>query len=459
MLHALLRTLLGSVEVLRAALTAPGFEKALVVFAGWVMSSGPHAITTALINTDVARRRHHEAFHRFFSRGTWSPDRVGELLFQQILRLVPDGAAVHAVLDDTLAPKKGPHVFGLGSHIDAVRSTKKFRVFSFGHVWVVLAIVVQVPFSKRRWALPVLFRLYRNEKECLAKKHPYRKKTELARDLVDVLAAWAGERRIHLAADSAYCNDTLTRGLSSTVVLFGSMRPDAVLTAVPTAQERRKTGRRRVRGKLLPKPEKLARNDRVPWLSCKAFLYGKLQSVQYKTIDAQWYRACGSRLVRIVIVRVDTGKIGIRVFFCTDPTKTVVEILETYGERWAIEICFRDLKQLLGFADSPARKRAAVERTAPFVGFIYTILVLWFAQHAWNTPAAMPPIRPWYRHRKGASFADILRCAQRVLVHLDVLDPASSLANLRERSSSAHGSAPRRGKHVVPLPTDARIAA
>mgnify|MGYP001766581075 CR=1 FL=1 len=210
------------------------------------------------------------------------------------------------------------------------------------------------------------------------------------------------------------------------------MRPDAVLTALPTARERQRTGRRRVRGKLLPKPETLARDQRVPWKRCFAFLYGKLRSVQFKTIDAQWYRACGTRLVRVVVVRVDSGKIGIRVFFCTDATKSIVEILETYGERWGIEICFRDLKQLLGFADSSARKRAAVERTAPFVGYIYTTLALWFAQHAWNTDSAAPPIRPWYPHKKGASFADVLRCAQRTLAPLDVLDPASSLANLRE---------------------------
>jgi hypothetical protein len=54
----------------------------------------------------------------------------------------------------------------------------------------------------------------------------------------------------------------------------------------------------------------------------------------------------------------------------------VRQILEGYASRWAIEVCFRDLKQLLGFADSSARKRAAVERVAPFVGFSYTVLTL-----------------------------------------------------------------------------------
>ena len=190
-----------------------------------------------------------------------------------------------------------------------------------------------------------------------------------------------------------------------------------------------------MRGRLLPKPEALARSKRHEWQSCKAEMYGKIWTVHFKTICAQWYRACGARLLRIVVVRVDHGSIALRVFFSTDPDLAVREILESYARRWTIEVCFRDLKQLLGFADSSARKRAAVERTAPFVGYIYTTLVIWFAERIHATELAVPPIRPWYMHKKGLCFADVLRAAQRALAHLDVLDPARSLDNLHELSS------------------------
>jgi len=173
----------------------------------------------------------------------------------------------------------------------------------------------------------VLFRLYRTVKSCERAGQPHRKKTQLARDLLDVLATWAGDQRVELAADSAYCNDTITRGLPANFVLFGAMRPDAVLTALPPARRR---------------------------------------------------------------------------------------------------------KQLLGFGDSSARKRAAVERTAPFVGFVYTTLVLWFSEGVHRTRIAAPPLRPWYRHKQGLCFADVLRPAQRALAPLDVLDPRRSLGNLRK---------------------------
>lgn len=81
------------------------------------------------------------------------------------------------------------------------------------------------------------------------------------------------------------------------------------------------------------------------------------------------------------------------------------------------------------------RVLGCLERTAPFVGLSYSVLILWFAQGAWLTSWAVPPLRPWYRHKRGHSFADILRAAQRAFVQVSVkvLDPHSEISNLRNR--------------------------
>ena len=336
--------------------------------------------------------------------------------------------AVRICVDDTLAPKKGPEVFGIGTHIDAVRSSKRQKIFCFGHCWVVLAVVVHVPFSKRAWALPMLLRLYRNKKACPVTE--YNKKTQLARQMIDVFVGWT-DRRIELTADCAYCNDTVTRGLSGRVVLFGAMRPDAVLTALPEdSLPGPEGGRPKKRGKSLPKPERIACDGRRHWKTCKVFLYGRERTVSYKTICGQWYRACGTRLLRIVIVATEKGTIPWRVFFCTDASLSVPEILAGYGSRWSIECFFRDGKQLLGFADSCARKKQAVLRVAPFVALLHSALVLWFMEGASQSPLAMPPVRPWYLHKRGLSFHDILRTARRTLAGVDVFDLINDIAYL-----------------------------
>ena len=428
-------------DVFGAALTRPSFANLLVVATGWVLMEAPtHTITEALLAAGVVGREHHEAFHRLFSRGTWDPDHVGYWLVQRLLAHAGPGS-VRVVLDDTVASKKGPHVFGLGTHVDAARSTKRYRIFTFGHCWVVLAVLLRVPFSSRAWALPVLFRLYRNTKECEKNGAAYAKKTELAREMLDVFCRWVPERRVEVTADSAYCNDTVMRALAERVVVIGAMRPDAVLTAAPPPHKG--VGRPRVRGDLLPKPEQLAKDAATPWETCEAFVYGRTIQMRYKTIVAQWYRACGTRLLRVVVVATEKGTVPYRVFFSTETALDARAIAETYASRWGIEVFFRDAKQLFGFADSPARKKAAVLRMAPFVGLLYSTLVLWFLDGAHTSPHAAPPVRPWYTHKSGTSFGDILRAARRVLRGADVLDPANHLKNLHNSRPAAKPPARR----------------
>src|SRR5207245_7954032 len=165
--------------------------------------------------------------------------------------------------------------------------------YSACHCWVVLSVLLPVPFSSHLWALPILFRLYRNKTECEKRGGAYRKKTELAREMLAVFASWTYYRRIELAADVAYCNDTVTRELPAAIVLLGAMRSDAVLTSSPPLHEYSpKGGRPRKRGQVLPKPDKLSRDQTQPWQSSEADLYGRCQRVRYKECLAQWYEAC-----------------------------------------------------------------------------------------------------------------------------------------------------------------------
>jgi hypothetical protein len=443
----LLLTFLAALEVLRPAFTAPAYRNMIVIAVGWIVAPG--AITYGLVATGLSGITHHERFHRFLSRGTWDPDALGRCIFLFILRHLPDHVPLPLVVDDTLAPKKGPKVFGISSHLDAVRSTRSYKVFCFGHCWVVLGFLVKVPFSQRAWALPLLFRLYRSKKSCTKKNLPYRKKTQLAREMLDIVIGWSGSRRIELMGDSAYCNSTVIGGLPPSAVLIGDMRPDAVLTTLPPGQsEPRKAGRRRKRGDPLPKPIAIAQDEQIPWKRAKVNLYGYVRTVEYKDIFAQWYRACETRLLHIVVVKVTTGTVGIRVFFSTDAGMSAAQILQSYALRWAIEVTFRDLKQLFGFADSSARKQAAVERTAPFLGLLFSILVIWYVHNVYRAPVAALPIRPWYTHKRGHSFADILRAARRVLSAADIADLVHDYGNL-QNPSRALIFQPAQARHLL----------
>jgi len=106
---------------------------------------------------------------------------------------------------------------------------------------------------------------------------------------------------------------------------------------------------------------------------------------------------------------------------------------------WWIEVFFREAKQLLGFADSQARKEAAVLRVAPLVGLLYSTLVIWFAEGVHQMTVATPPTRPWYPHKVGLCSADVLRAARRALDDVEVLVPCRDSGNLRKhRTTSRH---------------------
>ncbi len=411
------RILWGVLEVVRPAFSPASFSLLVLLFQGWVLTGGRHAITECLLAAGVAGRRDHTAFYRFFSRGTWDPDVVARLILKALLaRLAPE-ARVDLVIDDTLARHKGPHIFGLGCHLDAVRSSRKTKVFAFGHVWVVLALVVPVPFARRGFALPILFRLYRSEKQCLASGAVFRKKTELAREMLDLVVGWlappegVAARRVLLAIDSGYANATVLRDLPLSVEVLGAMRPDAALALA--------------KGVATLSPQSLAADATVPWARVTATLYGREQTVEYKTVQAPWARVCGALSLRIVVVRCAVGDLPLRVFFGTDAAREVVALLEGYAfTRWPIEVTFRDVKQWLGLAEAAVRQEASVRRVVPFVGMVYSLLGLWHLESPVASLALARTDRRWYRTKKTVAFFDILQAARKCLAHRDFRDLA-----------------------------------
>jgi len=236
--------------------------------------------------------------------------------------------------------------------------------------------------------------------------------------MLEIVVTWTESERctIQLAIDQGYANGTVLREVSERVVAVGAMRLDAALTDLPVPAQ----GTRRKKGDRRPSPAQVAQDPSVPWQHVTAHLYGQTETVAFKTFVAQWYRVTGPRLVRVVVVRCSRGLVPYRVFFGTDPSWTVLALLEAFAARWSIEVVFRDAKQLFGLADSPAWSEQAVRRVAPLVGLLLSALVVWFVD-VFDSPVATLPVRPWYTQKKDLCFADILRAARRTLEGVDVL--------------------------------------
>jgi len=411
--------------------TAPSFDSFVTLMSGWVLNLGRHTVTSTVRAAGAVGQKHICSFHRFFSRGRWDTDAIGLVLAGLVIGLLDGRAPIRLIVDDTLGRHTGKRIAGASMHRDPLLSTGTRALFHWGHVWVVVAIEVEL--FERRWALPVLCRLHRSQKRCAAEKRPHRKTTEQARELVGLLAGEYPDRHFQLLGDAAYTNSSLIKDRPPNVTLIGRGRLDAALYAPPPKRRRGQMGRPRVRGKQLPSPARQARSEKASWKRVRVEVYGKVATVSALVIDALWYRAAGSEVVRLVVVRGFPGHEKDDVFVCTDRKMSAKTIIETYSRRWSLEVTFHETKGKLGLEDPQNRTEHAVERTAPMALFAYSLVVLWYARAGHRTRFAKQPSVPWYTSKPAVTFSDMLATIRRASWSQGLLDPHTDAADLRKR--------------------------
>jgi DDE superfamily endonuclease len=417
---------------------------------GWVQCLERRTLTAVALASGAVGLRHISVFHRFFARAQWSLDAVGHVVFQQALRWLPADQPLYLLGDDTLARKQGKCVSLAAMHHDPLLSTARKPFFSFGHVWVVLALWVPLPMGRGRgFALPLLVRLYTGAKrggradapsrpttgkrrrvaEAAHAARDRRTKLELLREMVGVVAGWAPDRRFYLAFDSAYAGRALLEERPPNVQVVSRLRLDAALWAPAAKRRPGQKGRPRRRGARLPTPQQIAARCRH-WQALSVTIYGRPVTTQVRSVRALWYAALREYPVQIVLVRDPTGKRRDEAFFCTDPVATAQFILEAYARRWCLEVTFHDAKQFLGFAEPQCQTPRAVQRVAPFAFVVYDLVVLWFAEHAHSTTSPTWVVRPWYRRKTAPSFVDMLTALRSALAPTRFLEPACAAPGL-----------------------------
>jgi hypothetical protein len=225
--------------------------------------------------------------------------------------------------------------------------------------------------------------------------------------MIQILAGWIPDRMLRVLGDSEYAGQSISRHLPANAKLISRINMKAAL--YEPAEKVAKRGRRRKKGNRLPSPLQMAQDKKAKWIKATVSLYGKQAKLWYQTIDALWYPSAGQQLLRIVVVRDPSGRRRDDCFFSLDLTLTATQILEIFSRRWPLEVCFRDVKQFLGFEDPQNRVSKATTRTAPLIFFIYDLALLWHAQVRHRLAPKSALDRLWYPQKDSVSFEDILR--------------------------------------------------
>jgi len=416
----LTQSFVSLLQEFRCLFTRPSFVSFLALVTGWVLSYRRRFVTELIESSDCTRKGHHSRYHRFFSAAVWSLDTLCGVLARLLVKVFLPTGVIELAVDDTLCRKRGLTVYGTGMHHDPLISSRAMKLVSWGHDWVVLCLVVRLPFwsPTKVWALPIAFRLYRNrqgltkgkkgQKTKAAKGKPkdHRTRPELAVELISLVSSWFPERRLLVTGDSAYGGRSVLSKLPGNVDLISHVHPKGALYAPAPAPRPSDKGRRRKKGVRLPTMTQWAADARQPWQTLSFDQFGLHATLQVKTRQALYYKAGKDRLLTIVLVHDALGKRPEQMFYCTCLDWDARTILAYYAGRWSIEVTFENGKQLLGLEDPANRTEMAVKRTAPMALVLYSLSVLWF--HLVGHAHVKFPHRPWYRKKAEPSFADVL---------------------------------------------------
>lgn len=365
-------------------------QRFMFFFAAAIVVTGDRTVSAVLRLLAILRPVNPSTFHRLFSHRRWSAAALAKIISGFILdRFVPEGV-VKVVGDETVDGHRGKKVYGKARHRDAVRSSHSHTVYRYGHKWIVLAILIELPYTNRPFALPILVALYRDKKTNAAEGRRHKTAAELMCGLLAVLMYWFPERKFVIAGDNAYGSHAMARFANrhrQRLTLVSKIVSDANLFARPPRRKAGQNGRPPIKGRSLPSPAEVVASRRRPQRLRVRWYGGGWRRVDVYTDVGCWYKS-GKGIVEIrwVYVIDCDGTHRDECFFSTDPTMSATAIIEMYGGRWNIETTFQEMREHFGLETTRGWSKLTVLRMAPCLFVLYSIVVVFFDTLPWTSP-------------------------------------------------------------------------
>src|SRR5256714_7779483 len=231
-----------------------------------------------------------------------------------------------------------------------------------------MALVVMLPLTKRRWALPFLSVLATTPKVSEKLKRQHKTLAHLAPHMVMVVRRWLPDLAIKVIGDGAY--SVIELGLTCVKLhasLIAPLRLDARWFAPPPAPRPHQMGRPPVVGKRLPKLSMLLQDAHTQWERLTVNWYAGSQcTLEVTTGTALWYSTGTEPLpIRWVLTRDPEGKREPKAYFSTDQAQSASEMVEDFVKRWSLEVTYEENRAHLGVETQRQSSDVAIERSTP----------------------------------------------------------------------------------------------
>lgn len=387
---------------------------------GAILAPAQRTVTAALRVMGLAQEEQFQRYHRLLNRDRWSLRQgARRLLLAVIDQCVPTGRIVLA-LDDTLERRRGKMITATGIYRDAVRSSHSHFVKTSALRWLCLMAVVPVPFSRRRWAVPVLTRLAPSERYNQRRGQRHKKLTDHARGLLLTVRRWLPGREIVCVGDSSFAALEFLAAVQSQMTVITRLRLDAALYAPAPQRPAKQRGRPACKGPRLPKLIDLLNDPTQRWtrLILPQWYRQKDRCVEILSGTAVWYHSGKPTVpLRWVLVRDPLGKLDPQAFLSTESTLEPQQILAYYLDRWQVEVTFREVREHLGVETQRQWSERAIARTTPVLFGLYSIITL-IATQLHTHGGVDRRSTAWYV-KEQCCFSDAIAAVRRVFWHAE----------------------------------------
>lgn len=386
---------------------------------GALLSPNKRTVTAALRVIGLSGEQNWSQYHRVLSRARWSIRAASRILLWLIVTtFVAAGVPVILAADDTLERRSGRKIAARGCYRDAVRSSRKHVVRCFGLKWVVMAVLVAVPWSSRVWALPFLTVLAPSAKANQKAGRRHQTTVRWVGQMIRQVRRWLPLRSLVLVVDGGYAAVALAllcAHRSLPVTLVSRLRLDARRYHFAPADLPGKRGRKAKKGKRQRSLKTWAARKDTAWQAIEVAWYGgRRRKLLVFSRTALWYTPGEDPVpIRYVLVCDPEGRLRDEAFFATDLQATPEQILSYVVMRWSLEVTFEESRAHMGLETQRQWSERAIARTTPVLFGLFSLVTL--AAHGLLKWQKVPVAQAAWYAKEERTFSDLIALVRRHL--------------------------------------------
>ena len=412
--------------------TKPSQQLFLLLAFGFLLSPTRHTVANYLWRAGATAFRHFTRFYAFLGGPLYAQlDWLWISVIKLAERHVPEEEPLRLRFDETTCKKTGPRIEPADYYRNGAGTARQEYRTLYGVNFVIGELLIRLaPWPEAFVSLPIGLEVYVKEAKAQALGLRYRRRSALARKLLDrVCGTIRPQRRVLSVQDGNYATRYFLRELPAGVEVVGRLPKNSPLYGLPAPKPAGRPG---------PQPKKGARLGTALEFADEEFAdeeFAEEEGSLRRWQEHRWQKhptEAGAEVcllaglwpsvlpevpLQVVLVRRKhlrdhaskrRRQRWLEAFFTTDGSLSLEEILQEYRGRWTIEILLHEARESYGLGQDRCRRYRKIVAINALRLIIGAAEVLHFAEQVGEADTMdLRRYRSWYRRKRGPSLFDI----------------------------------------------------